>query len=78
VSKHKAKTKEPTDDERELSKHVECRAKSTTNVMIVLDGEQCIFFQHHKSLPVNKRDVGVYSITILGFSLSFIQSSENP
>jgi len=40
VSKHQAKPKEPTDDERELSKHVECSAKSTTNVMIILDGEQ--------------------------------------
>jgi len=25
------------------------------NVMIILDGEQCLFVQHHKSLPVNKK-----------------------
>jgi len=72
VSEHQEKPKEPTDDERELSNHVECSAKSTTNVMIILDGEQCLFVQLHKSLSVNKEDIGVYSITILGFLLSFI------
>jgi hypothetical protein len=59
VSAHQEKPKEPTDNERELSKHVECSAKSTTNVMIILDGEQCVFVQHHRGLPVNKLDVGV-------------------
>ena len=78
MSKHQAKLKEPTEDEREHSKYFECSAKSTTDVMIILDGEQCLFVQHRKSLPVNKKDVGVYSITILGFSLSFISSSEKP
>jgi hypothetical protein len=39
VSKHQEKHKDPTYDERERSKHVECGAKSTTNSMIILDGE---------------------------------------
>jgi hypothetical protein len=59
VLKHQEKPKEPTDDETEVSKHVECPAKSTRNVVIVLDGEQCLFIQHHNSMPVKmKRTCG--------------------